>query len=75
VVGRSADQRKDTYGGENIYIDIIEPLGYKAKERNGDYIEQYEGKINFFVKEFVEHFCDKNGLIDWEKLVKYNSGA
>src|SRR5215469_244172 len=60
-------------GNENIYIDIIEPLGHKAKERNENYIEQYSGKINTFVKEFVETFCNKNGSIDWEKLVKYNS--
>jgi hypothetical protein len=61
-------------GNENIYIDIIEPLGHKAKERNENYLEQYNGKINIFIKEFIETFCDKNGIIDWGKLVKYNSG-
>jgi hypothetical protein len=61
-------------GNENIYIDIIEPLGHKAKERNENYLKQYSGKINIFVKEFIENFCNKDGSIDWEKLVKYNSG-
>ena len=61
-------------GDENIYLDIIEPLGYKAKERNDEYIEQYAQMINKFTKEFVNLFCDNNGIIDWEKLVKYNSG-
>jgi hypothetical protein len=61
-------------GNENMYIDIIEPLGHKAKERNEKYAEQYFGKINIFVKEFIENFCNKNGAIDWERLVKYNSG-
>ena len=61
-------------GNENIYIDIIEPLGHKAKERNENYLKQYSGKINIFIKEFIENFCNKNGSIDWEKLVKYNSG-
>jgi hypothetical protein len=61
-------------GNENIYIDIIEPLGHKAKERNEDYLKQYSGKINIFVKEFIESFCNENGSIEWEKLVKYNSG-
>ena len=32
-------------GNENIYIDIIEPLGHKAKERNENYLKQYSGKI------------------------------
>lgn len=61
-------------GNENIYIDIIEPLGHKAKERNENYSEQYNGKLNMFIKEFIETFCNNNGIIDWEKLVKYNSG-
>jgi hypothetical protein len=33
-------------GNENIYIDIIEPLGEKAKERNASYMEQYSCKVN-----------------------------
>jgi hypothetical protein len=61
-------------GNENIYIDIIEPLGHKAKERNENYLDKYNGKINLFVKEFIESFCNNNGIIEWEKLVKYNSG-
>jgi hypothetical protein len=61
-------------GNDNIYLDIIEPLGYKAKERNEEYIEQYAQMINKFTKEFVNLFCNNDGAIDWEKLVKYNSG-
>ena len=30
--------------------------------------------INKFTKEFLTDFCDEYGVIDWEKLVKYNSG-
>ena len=61
-------------GNENIYIDIIEPLGYKARERNESYMKQYSEKINTFVKEFIEKFCNSNSSIEWENLVKYNSG-
>jgi hypothetical protein len=61
-------------GNENIYLDIIEPLGHKAKERNDEYMEQYIQMINKFTKEFVNLFCDNNGSIDWKKLVKFNSG-
>jgi len=61
-------------GNENIYLDIIEPLGHKAKERNEEYMEQYIQMVNKFTKEFVNMFCDNNGIINWEELVKYNSG-
>jgi hypothetical protein len=61
-------------GNENIYTDIIEPLGHKAKERNDDYMQKYSQMINKFTKEFIELFCDNSGNIEWEKLVKFNSG-
>jgi hypothetical protein len=61
-------------GNENIYTDIIEPLGHKAKERNENYMEKYSQLINRFTKEFIELFCDADGKIDWEKLVQFNSG-
>jgi len=60
-------------GDENIYTDIIKPLGYKAKECNENYSKQYSRKINIFVKEFVDNFCDINGSIKWKELVEYNS--
>jgi len=61
-------------GNENIYTDIIEPLGHKAKENKEDYLEKYAQIINRFTKEFMELFCDKKGKMDWKQLVKYNSG-
>jgi hypothetical protein len=60
-------------GNENIYTDIIEPLGHKAKERNDDYMIKYSQMVNLFTKEFIELFCDNHGNIDWNKLVKFNS--
>ena len=61
-------------GSPNLYIDIIEPLGHKAKEKNDDFIKSYSQMINVFTKEFANDFCKDDGSIDWEKLVKLNSG-
>ena len=61
-------------GNENLYIDIIEPLGHKARERNDEFQKSYTQMINKFTKEFSNTYCNDNGEIDWEKLVKFNSG-
>ncbi len=61
-------------GQENLYKDIIEPLGHKAKEKNDMFMESYAKMINKFTKKFANDFCDNNGEIDWGKLVEYNSG-
>lgn len=59
-------------GNENLYTDIIEPLGHRAKEKNKEFEEAYPRIINKFTFEFGEKFCI-DGRIDWEKLVKINS--
>ncbi|MCF7859799.1 MAG: cytosolic protein [Candidatus Cloacimonetes bacterium] len=60
-------------GDENLYTDIIEPLGYKAKERNEEFMISYARMINTFNKIFSADFCTDKGDINWEKLVKFNS--
>jgi hypothetical protein len=61
-------------GDDNLYIDIIEPLGHKAKERNDEFAEEYAKVINKFTREFAIEYCDSKGSILWEKLVRFNSG-
>jgi hypothetical protein len=61
-------------GSENIYTDIIEPLGHDAKKKNDDFTEKYSNMLNRFTKEFIDTFCDSNGAVDWIKLIEYNSG-
>lgn len=58
---------------ENLYIEIIEPIGHKAKEKNEEFLIAYSKIINKLTFEFGEEFCD-DGIINWEKLVKFNSG-
>lgn len=62
-------------GEPNLYTEIIEPLGHKAKEKNEEFLNSYSQMINKFTLEFGNDFCDKNGAIDWEKLVKFNSAV
>ena len=60
-------------GNERLYIDIVEPIGYKAREKNEEFTEDYAQVINKLTLEFSQKFCD-DGKINWEKLVEYNSG-
>lgn len=62
-------------GNAELYIEIIEPLEYKAKEKHDDFIKSYTQMINKFTKMFSNDFCKTNGAIDWEKLLRFNSSA
>jgi len=60
-------------GNEKLYIDIVEPIGYKAKQKNEEFSENYAQVVNKLTLEFSQKFCD-DGKINWTKLVEYNSG-
>jgi hypothetical protein len=62
-------------GDSDLFIEIIEPLGYKAKEKNDDFVVSYSQMVNKFTKEFSNIFCKDNGEIDWDKLVRFNSAT
>lgn len=59
---------------KNLFTEIIEPLGYKAKEHNDAFIEQKLRIINVFTREFINDFCNADGMINWKKVVEFNSG-
>ena len=61
-------------GNRDLYTDIIEPLGYRAKEHNDLYMAEQDRVTNLLTKQFIEGFCDKEGTINWEMVVRANSG-
>jgi hypothetical protein len=61
-------------GNEDLYTEIIEPLGHKAKKKNEQFLDEYAKVINKFTLEFSKEYCAEDGSILWEKLVKFNSG-
>ncbi len=61
-------------GDSELYIKLIEPLGYKARIKNEEFLNSYVRIINKFTLEFSNRFCNSDGDIYWEEIVKFNSG-
>lgn len=59
-------------GDEELFVNIIEPLGNKAKQRNDKFVKSYAKVVNQFTLEFSTEFCT-DGIINWDKLVRFNS--
>ena len=59
-------------GNPDLYLKIIKPLGYSAKEKNEEFQEEYAQMVNKFTLEFSETFVI-NGEINWDSLVRFNS--
>jgi hypothetical protein len=59
---------------ERLYIEIVEPIGFRAREHNLAFDHEKGSVINRFTRDFIDQFCDVRGTIDWNRLITYNSG-
>ena len=59
-------------GNENLYKEIVKPLGYKAKQKNEKFMQNYERVVNQFTLSFMQRFCE-DGVIQWKELMRFNS--
>ena len=59
-------------GNEQLYKEIIEPLGYSAKQKNEKFMKSYATVVNKFTFSFMDRFC-KDGVIQWEEIMRFNS--
>ncbi len=57
-----------------LYTDIIELIGYRAREHNEKFHQERGAVLNRFTGEFIDRFCEEKGVIDWVNLVEFNSG-
>ena len=58
-----------------MYVDIVEPLGYKAKLKNDEYYVEYGKMINKFTKDFLTNYCNTDDSINWDKIVRLNAAT
>lgn len=60
-------------GDENLYLNLIEPIGYQATLHNERFIQGRVGLQTRLVEEFSKDFCFPDGNINWQYLVQFNS--
>ena len=61
-------------GDPGFYLKIISFMGSLPEKYVADYKESYNKASNRLVRAFSNQFCKDDGSIDWEALVKFNSG-
>ena len=60
-------------GNAQLYTDIIEPLGYRAKKRNMAFQDEYENFLNRLLREFLNTYANDDGKIAWDRLTEFVS--
>ena len=61
-------------GKEEFYIKLIRFMDKLPEKYVEEFDASYQKAANRLVREFTQEFCFEDGSIDWEKLVKFNSG-
>ncbi len=61
-------------GDPDLYKDIVEPLGQDAEKHDRIFREEKDKASNRLIHEFTSDFCNKDGAIDWPKLVEFVCG-
>lgn len=61
-------------GDGEFYIKLIRYMDTLPEKYIEEFNASYQRAANRLVKEFTNEFCTKDGTINWEKLVEFNSG-
>ena len=62
-------------GDPEFYIKIIQYMGTKPEEYAEQFDAAYNRAENRLVRQFTTAYCDEDGSINWDKLVRFNSGS
>jgi len=61
-------------GDKDFYTKIITYMGTRPDEYAKSFEKSYANAENRMLREFTVKYCCENGAIDWDKLIRFNSG-
>ncbi len=62
-------------GDPDFYLKLIRYMQSEAaRNHREEYLEAWNKALNRYLREFIDLFCDEEGAVDWEALVRFNSG-
>ncbi|MGN0707797.1 MAG: PmeII family type II restriction endonuclease [Faecalibacterium sp.] len=61
-------------GDPGFYIKIISYMGSKPEEFASRFEDAYNKAQNRMIRDFTIKYCKADGAIDWDALIKFNSG-
>lgn len=61
-------------GDAEFYTKIVKFMGTRPDEYAKEFDEAYAKAENRMIREFTLKYCKEDGSIDWDTLIKFNSG-
>ena len=60
-------------GDPDFYLKLVRLMKDLPSKHRKVHAEEWGAAVNRFTEEFIKDFCNQNGRIDWEKLVRFVS--
>src|SRR5438270_758467 len=61
-------------GDPDFYIKLMKLMSNYPVQHRAEFEEEWAKAINRFEHDFLNNFGNADGSINWEKLLRYNSG-
>ncbi len=58
-------------GDTDLYLKLIRLMKDAPQKHKTEFMKGWDAIVNRFTKEFLEDFCNADGTIDWEKLIRF----
>lgn len=62
-------------GDAGFYIKIVEFMGTRPDEYAQEFKTAYDRALNRMTRDFTIRFCNEDGSVKWDELLKFNSGS
>ena len=62
-------------GDPDFYLKLVRLMGDYPMKHRAAFEEEWGKAVNRFERDFLNEFATSDGGIDWEKLVRFNSGT
>ncbi len=61
-------------GDKEFYVKLVRFMGKLPEKYAEEFETSYQKASNRLLREFTQEYCRPDGEIDWEKIVRFNSG-
>lgn len=66
---------REVSGDPNFYLEIVRLMRDLPNKHAVEFKEAWDHAVNRFTRDFAEEFCDRDGVILWERIVEFNSSS
>jgi hypothetical protein len=62
-------------GDPDFYLKLVRLMQDYPEQQKQHYQQEWAKAVNRFTRDLLNEFADSSGALDWEKILRFNSGG